>query len=349
MLTSFRRSAAPRTGHRTGQHTGQHTDHRTDQRTSQRGAAIVTALLVVTLTTLIVSGLFWRTNVTVRSVENRLALAQTHWVERGVIDWARVVLQIDGATTRSDDLGETWANPVLDTKLDETVTGGARIGDASRSAVLAGQIYDAQARFNLNNLIEDTDGKMLQSLERLFELAGQPTSMASVLRARVQQSYTRAIDGKLIPATALPLLKVADLRYVPGFTDNVIRAIEPYVIFLPLPVNLPGDGGASGQVFQKTAVNVNTAEPVVLAALLPELGLDGARRFVSQVRRQYATLDQATAAMGHEMSVPAGVLSVSSAYFLVRGVVRYDRVEDQTDTLLYRSGNRVDIVWQLRS
>ncbi|MFT4101072.1 MAG: type II secretion system minor pseudopilin GspK [Burkholderiaceae bacterium] len=315
-------------------------------RAGQRGAAIVTALLVVTLTTLIVSGMFWRTNVTVRSVENRLALAQTHWVERGVIDWARVVLQIDGATTRSDDLGETWANPVLDTKLDETVTGGALIGDASRSAALAGQIYDAQARFNLNNLIEDSDGQMLQALERLLELAGQPTSMASVLGARVRQSYTRAIDGKLIPATALPLLKVSDLRFVPGFSGDVIRAIEPYVIFLPLPVNA---SGATGQAFQKTSVNVNTAEPVVLAALLPELGLDGARRFVSQARRQYATLDQATTAMGQDMSVPAGVLSVSSAYFLVRGVVRYDRVEDQTDTLLYRSGNRVDIVWQLRS
>lgn len=322
---------------------------RQPRRQHQRGAAIVTALLVVTLTTMIVSGLFWRTNVTVRSVENRLALAQTHWVERGVIDWARVVLQIDGVTTRSDDLGETWANPVLDTKLDETVTAGARIGDASRSAVLAGQIYDAQARFNLNNLLDDADGRMLQALERLFELAGQPSSMASVLRARVQQSYPRTIEGKVINATALPLLKVADLRYVPGFTGNVISSIEPYVIFLPLPLNVSGGSGVTGQTFQKTTVNVNTAEPIVLAALLPELGLDGARRFVSQVRRQYRTLDQATAAMGADMTVPAGVLSVSSAYFLVRGVVRYDRVEDQTDTLLYRTGNRVDIVWQQRS
>ena len=44
---------------------------------AQRGAAIVTALLVVTLASIVVSGLFWREHVSVRSVENRLALAQS--------------------------------------------------------------------------------------------------------------------------------------------------------------------------------------------------------------------------------------------------------------------------------
>ena len=48
----------------------------------QAGAAIVTALLVVTLAAVIVSALFYRESVAVRSIENRLAISQTRWVER---------------------------------------------------------------------------------------------------------------------------------------------------------------------------------------------------------------------------------------------------------------------------
>ena len=54
-------------------------------RDRQRGAAIVTALLVVTLASIVVSGLFWREHVAVRSVENRLALAQSRWIERAAL------------------------------------------------------------------------------------------------------------------------------------------------------------------------------------------------------------------------------------------------------------------------
>ena len=323
-------------------------------RTRQRGAAIVTAMLVVVLTTVIVAGLFWRTNVTVRSVENRLALAQTHWIERAVIDWARVVLQVDGLSTQADDLTEVWSTPVPDTVLDETVLAGARVGDQGRSAMTAGQIFDAQARFNLNNLlIDDEDASSLTALQRLLEAVGQPASLAEVIRARIQQSYPRTVGERIEPATALPLLKVADLRLIPGIGPDLILALEPFVIILPLDLAAP-TGGTTGATpsYTRTPVNLNTAEAVVLHAVIPDLDVDGARRFTSQTRRQYRDVGQAVTAMGQGITSPSGVLSVNSNFFLVRGVVRYDRVEDQTDTLLYRQaaqGKRVDIVWQQRS
>ncbi len=59
----------------------------------EAGAAIVTALLVVTLASVIVSALFYRESVAVRSIENRLALSQTRWVERAALDWAKVILR----------------------------------------------------------------------------------------------------------------------------------------------------------------------------------------------------------------------------------------------------------------
>ena len=55
----------------------------------QRGAAIVTALLVVVLATAVVSSLFVRESVALRSVENRLSLSQTRWIERAASTRAR--------------------------------------------------------------------------------------------------------------------------------------------------------------------------------------------------------------------------------------------------------------------
>jgi hypothetical protein len=52
-------------------------------------------------------------------------------------------------------------------------------------------------------------------------------------------------------------------------------------------------------------------------------------------------------------SVSSSLLSVNTRYFLVHGVIRYDRVESQTETLIRRDGNRgggaVQVVWQHRN
>ena len=80
-------------------------------RDRQRGAAIVTALLVVTLASIVVSGLFWREHVAVRSVENRLALAQSRWIERAALAWAQVILRADMRTGPVDPPGEPARHP----------------------------------------------------------------------------------------------------------------------------------------------------------------------------------------------------------------------------------------------
>jgi general secretion pathway protein K len=303
-------------------------------RRRQCGAAIVTALLVVVLATTVVSGLYWRLNVTVRSVENRLALAQTHWVERAVLDWARVVLRLDmlrGGPV--DHLEELWAPPIERTVLDETVTGGGQIGDAGRKATLAGQMFDAQARMNLNNLIDDPNGKYLAAFERLLEIVGQPRSLATVLQKRLQRSVPRSGERGMIPATALPLLRTEDLRLLPEFDDTVVGAIAPFVAFLPQ---------------RPTLINVNTAEPQVIAAAVEGLDVEVARRFVAQNRRRFTSVDAAMTAMNARATLPKDLLSVNSSFFLVVGMVRYDRVTAQTETLIQRQSNKIEIVWQQR-
>ncbi len=315
----------------------------------QRGVAIISIMLVVMLATLIVSSLFWREHVTVRSVQNRLALAQVRWIEAAVLDWAAVVLRVDRTSTGTvDHLAETWATPVAETRLDETVTGGARISDTDSNALLAGQIFDAQSRLNLNNLVLAAGPSAVhrEAFERLLAVVGRPESLAGVLQNRLLQAYPPLLGSQRPPASALPLMKLADLRTVPGFDEATIAALEPFVIFLPKRVRV-------GQVDYNTEpskVNLNTAPSEVLAAVIEDIDLQAARRFVEGVRQRtfFASLDVARSRFDQSPALPPNLLSVGSEFFLVKGMIRFGRVESHSEALLYRGSSRVELIWQHR-
>ncbi len=84
--------------------------------------------------------------------------------------------------TQYDHGTDVWATPVVETQLDETVTGGAKIGDRSRNAFLAGSVTDAQARFNVNTLVQP-DGQPstphMAAMTKLMSLLGLPESLVA--------------------------------------------------------------------------------------------------------------------------------------------------------------------------
>jgi general secretion pathway protein K len=305
-------------------------------RRSVRGAAIITAMLVVALAATVVSAMFWRQQVAVRSVENRLALSQARWVERAVLDWSRVILRVDQRQTTVDHLGEVWAVPVLDTRLDATVTAGASFEEGAKTAVLAGQIVDAQSKFNLASLVDPAGAiseRHLAALRKLLTLIGQSEGIAERAAERVQQSVPRVIDNRVVPAQRPPMTRLADLADLPGIEPSAVLALEPYAIVLP----------------RATGVNVNTAPPEVIAAMIEGVDLSVARRFVARRERTfYRTVDQAAADLDGRPTLSAGLLGVNSAFFLVTGVLRYDRVESNSETLLERMADRIEVIWQLR-
>ncbi|HEY4542899.1 MAG TPA: type II secretion system minor pseudopilin GspK, partial [Noviherbaspirillum sp.] len=117
----------------------------------QQGVAIVTALLLTTLAVTIVGSLFWQQQVQVRSIENQRLQLQKQWILRGALDWAQLILRADATQSQQDHLGEPWAVPLAETRLDEYVD-NPRANPEASDAVLSGSIEDAQARYNLNNL-----------------------------------------------------------------------------------------------------------------------------------------------------------------------------------------------------
>ena len=121
---------------------------------------------------------------------------------------------------------------------------------------LAGQINDQQAAFNLNNVFsggKQSPPQVLQ-LRRLLQILGLPDALAD--------AYV---------ATGRPLIDPAELALIPGFDAAARARLRPFVTALP----------------RFTAVNVNTASPEVLAAVVEGLDLDAARELVAQRERAY--------------------------------------------------------------
>lgn len=330
---------------------------RTGDSANQCGAAIISVLLTVALATLVVNALFLRQLITIRSVENRVALTQTRWVERAAIDWSKVILAAD-ARNAIDHLGEPWAVPVEETRLDETVTAGARIDDETRAATLSGAIVDAQGRLNLNNLLMRTeDGEIgispdhVEDFERLLDLLDLPGSLAQSLAERLLQAApaaTGADTGNDSLASEpqespLPLIRVGDLITVRGFDADAVADLEPFVTFLPTSFAL------------QTALNVNTAPAEVLAAVL-DIGVSQARQLADlRDRRPYQDIETfKNDARGVSTEIPEPLfngLGFKSDFFLVRGLIRFGRVASLSETLLQRIGNprpRVIVIWQRR-
>ena len=121
---------------------------------------------------------------------------------------------------------------------------------------LAGQIDDQQGAFNLNNVFSRSgqNSSQVLQLRRLLQILGLPDALA---------------DAYL--AAGRPLIDAAELALIPGFDAAVRARLRPFVTALP----------------RFTAVNVNTAPPEVLAAVIEGLDLEAARELVAQRGRAY--------------------------------------------------------------
>jgi general secretion pathway protein K len=114
-----------------------------------------------------------------------------------------------------------------------------------------------------------------------------------------------------------------------------VAALEPLIVMLPRPA----------------PINVNTAPAEVIAARAAPMDLPRARAFVAaRDRVPFRDLTDANQAYEPQSQIfKADRWSVTSSWFLVRGAVRYDRIESRSDTLLERKGRElVELVWQDR-
>lgn len=308
------------------------------QPSSQRGVAVVTALLVAALATLAVTGVMWRQQVQARSVENQIALAETRWLARGAIDWARVMLTYDRSRSTVDHLGEFWAVPIADTKVADPQ-------DGLREGYLSGQITDEQSKYDLHNLATAgvvDEAKELPKFVRLLEALGIDAPLGPAIAQAIADTQARiGADGNLVPPSALPMLVVDDLARVAGVEAGAIERLRPFVAFLPRP------GTAT------VPVNANTAGAEVLHATIAALSLQQAQMLIGkrEARTNFNStgeIENDARSLGVDLAGELSGIAVKSNYFRIQGRIRYDRALVNLEALVYRldSGGSTRVLWQ---
>lgn len=309
----------------------------------QRGAAVLMALFIATLATLIVSGLFWNQFVLLRTIENQQLVTQSRMLLRGALDWARTILREDQRSSSTDNFGEPWAQGLAETRLDQ-------LGETSAlaaQATMEGGIEDAQARLNLRNLV-GSDYQIVEyerdSLRKLCKLLDLPEAIADLIavqmRAALLPASSSSAEDKSGASTEtaprpLPLLLPEDLLGVAGIDPAAALKLAPYVVVLD----------------QTTAVNLNTAREEVIAARFPSMSLTDAKAMAAQRDRAYFlnTGDTMIARYRRDGVPTDAQIAVTSRYFLVHGQIRLDRANTRMEALVRRGGDATQpvlLLWQ---
>ena len=303
----------------------------------QIGAALLSAMLTVTLVATFASAALWQQFRSFQVESAERSRLQSSLILTGALDWARLILREDTGTT--DHLGEPWAVPLEEARLSSFLAVDGLTGDSSQDAFLSGLITDQQGRLNIANLV---DGEILSnasvaSFQRLFDRLDLPPQMFVTLAENYLEAFkkSRGTATVLTPNQADFVLpqRVDQLVWL-GLDAEALRVLAPHLTLLPTV----------------TPVNLNTASALVLVASTPGLDMAGAEKLISaRARKHFSTLADASQALGNPAVVFAnGAHGVASQFFEVQGQLRLEDLTVFERSLVQRDGRNIRTLWRVR-
>lgn len=291
----------------------------------QSGIAVISAMLLAALTTVIVGQLIWQQQLLISELENQQNATQAQWITDAAIQWARPVLAEDNQTSTIDHYKELWA-----TRLPVTPVEGGKI---------SGQIVDMQQFLNLNNLKNESSAQ--DSLNRLLNKLVLTNNLTPALvdwldeddlsnGAEGAESNYYSNQSPAYLAANQALVELGNLIRVKGFDQTSINKITPFTTVLP----------------KNTELNVNTASAEVLSFVLPDTSLQDAQNIVATRNLSpFTSLADFKERMPKPDNDVGNInLSVNSRYFLVTCKAQVDRTTLRVEALLYRDDSGWPIV-----
>lgn len=317
-------------------------------RNRQKGAALLLAMLVVTLVATLASAAVWQQWQHVAVEQAERDRQQATWILTGSLDWARLILREDARTNQNtgsgDHLAEPWAVGLEEAKLASFLAADKNQDPPpALEAFLSGSIQDQQGLLNVANLVQQ--GKLsepdVRMFNRLFEqLDLNPAELNNFARQWLLSQ--RAASGEPTvnptpPASATlnrPLRphRLSQLGWL-GLSRTTLQRLQPYVTVLP----------------ERTPVNLNTAPVEVILASVPTLDMARARRLVTQRNLQpFKTLADITPLL-QGATLDSAQHATQSRYFLVRGRLRLGDNVVEEHSLVQRNGLDVKTLWRERA
>ena len=294
----------------------------------QRGVALITAVLIVALATILAINVSFRDMVDQRRTSNLFALDQGFEVALGAEAWAADILRKDAQDTQTDHPGEAWAQTIAALPIDEGI------------GTVSGRLEDMQGRFNLNNLIF-ADGtpneKAIKQLERILAMVEvEPTwatMIADWIDADVQPGFPDGAEDPVYTGmdpphlTAnMPITRVSELMSLPEFGPERFRKLQPYVSALPVG----------------TKINVCTAPGIVIDSLFEaqrQFSLNPDDLVTRRKEGCFPTLEDLRGTLGAaEFELARDSLAESTSYFRATVWVTIGTTQFTLYSLLARGG-----------
>jgi general secretion pathway protein K len=271
---------------------------------TQRGAALITAMLLAALITILAASWLARFDTHLRVTEVQRMGTQARWLLRAATDWARMIISEDPAAY--DDLTEVWAVPIAPIRMTDIA--------GAQEAFFSGRLMDAQALFNVRNLRKDGDPLMQQT-----QLAWGNTLMQSVgLTALQASTWVNRIQA--LPEPSVSTAQLFD-TLPDGVPSTVKTTIETLFVWLP----------------ERSTVNINTVQQAVLAAH-PNVGASLAQQLILIRNRAPLRLGDA-ASMANSLAIPvtlAQQFGINTRYFLATGRLAVGRIDVMARSLMQR-------------
>jgi general secretion pathway protein K len=297
----------------------------------ERGVAAITAILIVAVAASAATLMLSQQSAMLDQTMMVASRAQADLYAQAGIDWARGVLAEHLRQGNAfDSLDEGWAQPIAALPVER--------------AIVSGVIGDEQGKFNLNNLVFNgvkSEADVLVFKRLLAGVGLSPELSDAVLDwvdtdsdlaggAGAEDAYYLSLPKPYRAANG-PMEQVEELYRVRGFDAPTVAKLKPYVTALRA----------------HTAINVNTASDVVLAAVLA-VPLARATAIVAERRSNPFRSKSEFQARVKEGATSAGNdLDVKSAHFSVAIQVVQDDVHLAVDALVRRSDNAAtDIIWK---
>ncbi len=355
------------------------TRRRAVARSRQAGAALLAAMLTVTLVASFAAAAMWQQWRAVEVETAERARIQAAWILIGALDWSRLILREDSLARGgdgTDNLTEPWAVPLEEARLSTFLSaqrGVSQAEDASTdtaNAFLSGQITDMQSRLNLRNLAANgqVNPVALRQFTRLFQYLGLPMQELDLLaRGMVQAQVLHGppsasgADNAAGTGTGAPSSSSANA----GTTGTVGAAAavarnDPNAPLMPQTVSqltwwgLPPASVAALAPYATilpvpTKVNLNTASAVVLWASIDKIDMSDAQRLVqSRDSQHFRSESDAARLIGSQAELTAATHSVSSSYFEVRGRLRLGTAVVEERSLVLKQRGLVRTLWRER-
>ncbi|WP_213953059.1 MULTISPECIES: type II secretion system minor pseudopilin GspK [unclassified Variovorax] len=348
-------------------------------KTRQAGAALLAAMLTVTLVATLAAAALWQQWRAVEVEQAERARVQSAWVLIGALDWARLILRADGNAGGPDHLGEPWAIPLEEARLSSFLSAEKNVSSASLEglpdALLSGRIVDAQSKLNVMNLVSGNkpDAAAVASFKKLFSLLALPVGEVDLLANGVQRAMTgittvtttaptaaaagAATDTATTPAAATPTTTTT----VTTSTSAGDDAQAPSVPLMPIHTSQLVWFGLSPQTVAAlqpyvtvlpagTPLNINTASAEAIYASVPGMDMAAAKQVVARRTLKFFSQlpDTDSVLRDQAMAFNAQRHSVSTNYFEVEGKLRLDNTFVEENSLLRRDGIKVTVLWRER-